>query len=136
LTKNSKYNNLIFRGNEMVKSLSSALIVFFCVLIVGCSTAYKNLTAKMPDLALIVDGVYRGNYDLSSMPLKVALDVIIQNQRIIKIEIVEHSCSPIEKKAEKITDRIIECQNLDVDAISGATASSKAILKAVENALQ
>jgi len=31
---------------------------------------------------------------------------------------------------------IIETQNLDVDTISGATASSKAIIKAVENALQ
>ncbi|MDR1470864.1 MAG: FMN-binding protein [Spirochaetaceae bacterium] len=113
-----------------------ALIVFFCVLIAGCSTAYKNLVAKMPDLTPIADGVYRGNYDLSGTPVKVTLDVIIQGRKIIKIEIVEHSGSPIGKKAEKITDRIIEYQDLDIDAVSGATASSKAILKAVENALQ
>jgi uncharacterized protein with FMN-binding domain len=119
----------------MVK-LRLVLIVFFCVLIAGCSTAYKNLVVKMPDLAPIADGVYRGNYDLSGTPVKVILDVIIQNQKIVKIEIVEHSGSPIGKKAEKITDRIIEYQDLDVDVVSGATASSKAILKAVENALQ
>jgi uncharacterized protein with FMN-binding domain len=120
----------------LVKATQRCIIGFLCVLIVGCSTAYKNLVAEMPDLAPIADGVYRGNYDLSGTPVKVTLDVIIQDQRIKKIEIVEHFSSPIGKKAERITDRIIEYQNLDVDAISGATASSKAILKAVENALQ
>jgi uncharacterized protein with FMN-binding domain len=134
LTKYSQYSNLIFKGNEMVK-LRFVLIVFFCALIAGCSTTYKNLAAKMPDLASIADGVYRGNYDLSGTPVKVILDVIVKNQKIIKIEIVKHSSSPIGKKAERITGQIIEHQDLDVDAISGATASSKAILKAVEDAL-
>jgi uncharacterized protein with FMN-binding domain len=119
----------------MIKS-NFALIAFVCVLIAGCSTAYKILTAKMPDLTPIADGVYRGNYDLSGVPVEVTLDAIIQDKKIIKIEIVEHSSSPIGKKAERIIDRIIEQQSLDVDTISGATASSKAILKAVENALQ
>jgi uncharacterized protein with FMN-binding domain len=112
------------------------LIVYICIFILGCSTAYKNLTAKMPDLMLKTDGKYRGNYDLSGTPVNVILDVTIQNNKIIKIEIVKHFCSPIGKKAEKIIDQIISIQNLDVDVISGATASSKAIIKAVENALQ
>ena len=112
------------------------LFAFICIFIIGCSTAYKSLTAKMPDLILKADGIYRGNYDLSGTPVDVILDVAIQNQKITKIEIVKHSCSPIGKKAEKIIDQIIAVQNLDVDAISGATASSKAIIKAVENALQ
>jgi uncharacterized protein with FMN-binding domain len=133
LIKYSQYNNLILKGNEMAKL---RFVLIGCVWIAGCSTAYKNLVAKMPDLTPIANGVYRGNYDLSGTPVKVTLDVIIQDQKIIKIEIVEHSGSPIGKKAERITDRIIEYQNLDVDVISGATASSKAILKAVENALQ
>ena len=110
----------------------------FCVgvLIIGCATSYKNITAEMPDLTLIADGMYRGYYDLSSTPIKVTLDVRVQNQKVTGIEIVDHSCSPIGKKAEKIIDSITERQSLDVDVISGATASSKAILKAVENALQ
>jgi hypothetical protein len=61
----------------MIK-LKFALIVFGCVWIAGCSTAYKNLAAKMPDLASIADGVYRGNYELSGAPVEVTLDVIIQ----------------------------------------------------------
>ena len=112
------------------------LIVLAGIIIIGCSTAYKNLTAKMADLTPIADGTYRGNYDLSGTPVKVILDVIIQDSKITEIRIVKHSCSPIGKKAEKIIDRIIEQQSLDVDVVSGATGSSKAILKAVENALQ
>jgi len=119
----------------MIK-LKFILIAFICVFILGCSTAYKNLTANMPDLALKTDGTYRGSYDLSGTPVKVVLDVTIQEHKIERISIVKHACSPIGKKAEKITDRIITMQNLNVDAVSGATGSSIAIKKAVENALQ
>ena len=107
-----------------------------CILLASCSTAYKSLTAKMPDLSSVYDGIYRGEYDLSSTPIKVALEVFIQNRQISGINILKHNCSPIGKKAEKIIDQIVKTQRLDVDVISGATASSKAILKAVENALQ
>jgi len=44
--------------------LKFIFIIFSCIFILGCSTAYKNLMAEMPDLALKTDGVYRGNYDL------------------------------------------------------------------------
>ncbi|WP_313562885.1 FMN-binding protein [Ruminiclostridium cellobioparum] len=39
-------------------------------------------------------------------------------------------------KAEAIVDKIISEQSVTVDVISGATNSSKVILKAVENALE
>ncbi|MDZ7792809.1 MAG: FMN-binding protein [Spirochaetia bacterium] len=35
-----------------------------------------------------------------------------------------------------MVDAIVEAQSLEVDVISGATVSSKAILKAAENALK
>jgi len=119
-----------------MKKTKFILIVFIGVFVLGCSTAYKTLTAKMPDLSLKTDGTYRGNYDLSGTPVDVVLDVTIQNNKITGIKIVKHLCSPIGKKAEKIIDQIIVVQSLDVDAVSGATGSSKAIIKAVENALQ
>ena len=37
--------------------------------------------------------------------------------------------------AEEITDKVIAAQSLQVDTISGATSSSKVVLKAIENAL-
>jgi len=90
----------------------------------------------MPDLALLNDGVYRGVYDLSGTPVKATLNVTVINNKIFKIEIIEHICSPVGKKAESIIERVIEKQSLGIDAVSGATASSKTILKAIENALK
>ena len=40
------------------------------------------------------------------------------------------------KAAEAITNKIVDEQKIDVDAISGATTSSTVIKKAVENALK
>jgi len=112
------------------------VILFMAFLAIGCSTAYKSLAAQTPNLAVISNGIYRGHYDVSSTPVKATLDITIQNHRITEIQILEHYCSSIGKKAEKITDLVIEHQRLDIDVISGATISSKAILKAIENALQ
>ena len=114
----------------------TVIIIIVGLLALGCSSAYKTLTAQMPDLKQINDGVYRGFYDLSGTPVKATVDVTIQNNRIIKIEIIDHTCSPVGKKAEGIIEQVVEKQNLEIDAVSGATASSKTLLKAVENALR
>jgi uncharacterized protein with FMN-binding domain len=110
--------------------------VFLPFLAVSCATNFDAIQAEMPDLSGKADGTYRGAYDLPKAPVDVTLDVRLENAKIAGIDIVRHFCSPIGKKAEKITGRIIEKQSLDVDVITGATGSSKAILKAVEDALK
>jgi uncharacterized protein with FMN-binding domain len=112
------------------------LAVFLLFLVVSCAVNFAAIQAQMPDLSTKTDGTYRGAYALSKTPVKVTLDVDIENAKITGIEIVKHRCSPIGKKAEKITDTILEKQSLDVDAVTGATGSSKAIIKAVEAALK
>ena len=103
----------------------------------ACNSAkFSGIEVLLPDMQYKSEGIYRGNYHLSGTPVKVTLDVTIQHGNINSINIIEHICSPIGKKAEKIIERIIEEQSLGIDAVSGATGSSKAILKAVENALQ
>ena len=52
-----------------------------------------------------------------------------------KIRILEHK-NERGQAAETIVDQIVSEQKIDVDAISGATNSSKVIKKAVENALE
>lgn len=80
----------------------------------------------------IDDGIYIGEYALS--PVKVKVEVAIKNHRVEKIEILEHQ-KGIGKKAEKITEDVVNNQSLNVDVVSGATVSSKVILKAVDNAV-
>jgi uncharacterized protein with FMN-binding domain len=112
------------------------VLIFLPLIVLNCSTTLKDLKAALPDMNGKSDGVYRGQYSVSGTPVKVTLDVAVQSQEITAINIIRHVCSPIGKKAEKITEKVIERQSLDVDVISGATGSSMGILKAVENALQ
>jgi uncharacterized protein with FMN-binding domain len=107
------------------------------MVLISCnSTSLREIRASLPDMEGKNDGVYRGSYDLSGTPVKVTVDVTVQNQNITAVNIIKHICSPIGKKAKKITERIIEQQSLDVDVVSGATGSSMAIMKAIENALR
>lgn len=114
--------------------LELIIVVLTTLLVMSCSMFLLEHSFQMPDLSEKADGVYRGNYKIT--PVKVTLDVIVQDNKITGIDIIEHFSSPIGRNAEKIVDRIIQRQSLDVDVVTGASISSKAIMGAVENALQ
>lgn len=94
--------------------------------------AVKETTLSDVDISDIPDGIYIGEYDVDFIYVKV--EVTIQSGLITDIDILEHK-NGRGKSAEIIADRIIEKQQIDVDAVSGATNSSTVIKKAVENAL-
>ena len=85
------------------------------------------------DLSQIDDGYYEGSYNV--FPIAVEVNVHVKNHEIIDIKITKHTNGQ-GGPAEKITEYIMKSQSLDVDAISGATYSSKVIIKALENALE
>lgn len=85
------------------------------------------------DLSEAQDGEYIGECD--NRAVKVTVAVHVENNRITDINILRHD-NGMGKTAEEITDRVLEAQSLDVDAVSGATFSSNTILKAIENALE
>jgi uncharacterized protein with FMN-binding domain len=126
-----------------VTTRNSIIIVAISVIMaLICTTTYrlwkyketvKSLTVQEPKLTDIADGEYEGEYDLSLVYAKVK--VTINKGRIENIAILKHD-NGRGKKAEKIIEDVIGQQKLGVNAITGATASSKAILKAIENALQ
>jgi len=110
------------------------IIISLLVFIVAVScTNTKNIVITTPDLSKIADGEYQGNSKVG--PVQVTLDVTMQKGAITSIEIIQHRTGK-GKKAEAIVPKIIEKQSLEVDVISGATYSSKAILQAAENALK
>lgn len=94
--------------------------------------AVKETALNDVDISEVPDGVYIGEYDVNFIYAKV--EVTVQDGVIADIAILEHK-NGRGKSAEVITDRIIEEQKIDVDAVSGATNSSVVIKKAVENAL-
>lgn len=83
------------------------------------------------DISSINDGTYTGISDAGVIKVKVEVTV---NDHIIKsIKLLEHK-SGKGKEAERIIDDIVKEQKITVDAISGATLSSRVIQDAVQKA--
>ncbi len=94
--------------------------------------AIKETAFDEIDIADVSDGIYIGEYDVNFIYAKV--EVTVEDWEILSINILEHRHER-GKAAEKVIEKIIEEQKIDVDAVSGATNSSTVIKKAVENAL-
>lgn len=97
-----------------------------------------------PDLLLIEDGVYCGMYgnmaDTERPDAFVCgVSVAIEDHEYRSITVRDNETSQRMLNGsgviEQLTDRILECQSLHVDAVSGATATGNAFLKAVEQSL-
>lgn len=119
------------------------IVIFLIVLILIVLLSFKLVANKIVsdaealpvekiDFSQIQDGQYHGDYKI--FPVKVSVETKIQNGKIKQINLVEHF-NGMGTPAEKIVDNIIEKQSLQVDSISGATVSSIAIKKAVEDSL-
>jgi uncharacterized protein with FMN-binding domain len=92
----------------------------------------SDLTIAKVDLSKIDDGIYAGSY--KSFPVAAEVLVTISSHRIAGIDLVKHSNGQ-GSGAEIIPGQVVEAQSLEVDIVSGATYSSKVILKAIEDAL-
>lgn len=136
--------NHITRGKKSmaVKILAGAAIVilavgiYFAVNYVFQVREYKKKIADISisnvDLMKIPNGSYTGSYDAIMVGAKVQVD--ISDHAITNITILEHK-NERGKKAEVIVNEIKAAQSLRVDTITGATNSSKVLLKSVQNAL-
>jgi uncharacterized protein with FMN-binding domain len=116
-----------------------AVLVVIAVLLVYCKTgtnaksAVGNITFQVVNAADVPDGVYNGSCEIG--PVKVIIQATIKNESFVDINILEHRRG-LGGKAERIVENVMQSQRLDIEAVSGATVSSKAILKAIEDALK
>lgn len=122
-----------------MKKMVVGIAVLLCIGIVFLGFQLKKVVDKASELVIssvdmesIEDGSYQGECDLSLVNVKV--EVLVKDHRIEKISIIEHT-NGMGKDAEKIIDHMVDENTHDVDVITGATASSNAFMKAVENAL-
>lgn len=93
----------------------------------------RALVIRDVDLSSVPDGVRKGSYTLMNDTFEV--ETTVTGHRIVKIELVRTVDASYAKKAAGVIPRVIERQTPNVDAVTGATATSKAILKAVERSL-
>ena len=82
------------------------------------------------------DGTYEGTADGHNGEIKV--EVTVSNGAIENIVITDHAETEglSDPAFEEVPAEIMETNSTDVDTVSGATVTSKAIISAVENALK
>ena len=120
--------------------ISIAIVVLVLIVLGGLSLAMAfagleettNLEIGTVDLAQIPDGSYTGSY--TNFRWNTTVKVTVTDHQITAIESVKIQ-SGRKDLARELTEDILQQQTADVDVVSGATASSHAYLKAVENAL-
>ena len=120
----------------------AALLLVAAVIAIAAKTMVGNISGHLEglktmgitdvDVSKLEDGVYKGSY--KAFPIEAIVDVTIENHRIKSIDLVKHKHGQ-GSAAEIIPDMVVDSQTLNVNAVTGATYSSKVILKAIENAL-
>ncbi|MDD2489819.1 MAG: FMN-binding protein [Bacilli bacterium] len=112
------------------------IIIGFCITFKIVENRHKqqlsDLTINNVDLELIPNGTYGGSYNI--FPVSVKVEVTVIEHVITKINLIKHIHGR-GKAAETLTDKVVAEQSLEIDVVTGATASSKVILKAIEQAL-
>ncbi|EPY2274662.1 FMN-binding protein [Clostridium sporogenes] len=105
----------------------------------------QELTIDAVDFKKLRDGTYVGEYSgTKDHSRDTKVQVIISEDKISDIKILKGALDKEGKPAEltgglsigDLFDNVIKSQSLQVDAISGATLTSKVHLKALENALE
>lgn len=120
-------------------ALIGAGLLALCV-VIGSMLAMKMETEQVRaltigelELSQTADGIYTGSAETMLVSAKV--EVSVENHEIQSVKILEHQTGK-GKPAEAIVDEIARQDSLDVDAVAGATYSSKVIRYAVYDALQ
>ncbi|NCB42947.1 MAG: FMN-binding protein [Clostridia bacterium] len=113
--------------------LATGIGLKFLMAVQDYKSTISEIDIKSINLEEVEDGRYIGYYDASFVKAEVSVD--IKDHRITDITLLQH-VNGRGGPAEAIIPEVIKSQSLQVDAVSGATSSSKVILKAIEIAIQ
>lgn len=116
------------------------LIIIIAVILAGVMISLtqgleegKNIEIKGINMTNIEDGTYKGRYELGRWSNE--LEVTVKENKITDIKVLKDVKYASPAVSDKLFDEVIEAQNSQVDTVSGATVTSKAYLKSIENAL-
>jgi uncharacterized protein with FMN-binding domain len=105
----------------------------------------QNAVIAEVDFKKLKDGVYTGEYRSTKESYRnAAVEVTVSSGTVTEIRVTEGALAGDKQETEikkgitinSLFDEVIKSQSLQVDVISGATLTSKAHLKALENALK
>lgn len=123
---------IIYRIIVIVLLIGLACLGIYLKQVKDYKQTVENMTFKKVNISDIADGTYVGECNVNIISAKV--EVTVKSGKISNINLLEHK-NDRGKTAEKVIDKVLNKQKIDVDAVSGATNSSKVIKKAIENAL-
>lgn len=123
----------IFRSIKIVLIVFALVIVCFGAFIMLGKQKAMDLQIKNISIQSLPDGTYTGVY--SGFRWSNTVDVKIFDHKIVDINVVKKQLLAKPETVDQIKQEIISRQTLDIDVVNGATADTKAYLKAVENAL-
>jgi len=112
------------------------------ILIAGCGLFYlskglkegKNIKIETVNPNALGDGIYSGKYESGRWSNEV--NIIIKDHKITKINVIKDVTFSKTKVRDELINNVIQKQCTNIDVISGATVTSKAYLKSIENALK
>lgn len=122
-----------------VKIILGAVIVIVLVAAGGIFYVTRGLSSGSKlevgavDLTTLADGTYDGEYSAGRWTNKIR--VTVKDHKITGIDNVKDVTFVKPELTKQLFDKVMEKQNTDIDIISGATVTSKAYLKSIENAL-
>lgn len=109
-----------------------ALLILISVFCSGCTTT--AVIGEPVAHQKLKDGTYEASY--RGGPNKALVKVTIKDKRIAHIQVVEHWALKGKEAELPVVRSIIEEQSTRVDAVSGATNSSRVIMNAVQRAIE
>lgn len=118
----------------MIPAVFALFIFTICaVIFIRMNSQVKSFDRSEVDVSQVKDGIYEGRSETDMV--KVDVKVTVSDGDISDIEIVRHECGK-GKIANVIADDMVEKDDVEVDAVSGATFSSEVIKDAVRSALR
>ncbi len=133
--RNSKSITKIIKRSLLTLFIILMFIIvgFMTFILLGKDKALHLSTGASP-LPKVEDGIYTGSYQ--GFRWSNTVEVTVKNHEIISIRTIKPQVFAKQETIKEMTVRILATQSTDVDVISGATADSKAYLKAIENAFE
>ena len=113
--------------------VAAASLAVFAAFAVYSAKEIRSMDVEEIDLSRVPDGVYKGEQDYFGFTCRV--EVTVKDHRMVDVKVYEDRESEYVEKAKDVAQNVLREQSLKVDTVTGATVTSKAILKAIENAL-
>lgn len=126
---------------KVILIVAASAVILFVALIAVMFGAMNKMNKEVLDkqvnteinMEQVADGTYTGSSDGGLV--KVEVEVEVKDHKIVNINLLKHECGT-GKPAESMLEEMVEKNTDDVDYVSGATASSRTIRNAVNQALQ